>query len=124
MRRRILVCGLAALAAGLGIAAIPAASDSAASKATLIVHVYSTVGSEVLPGEPSLVPDEYARVRITKLGHHGELLSSRRTMDRTLHVYPGLYEIALAVHTTYRGRRRVTLHAGQTREVTLTVVTH
>ena len=124
MRWRVPVGGVTAFAVVLGIAAIPAASDSAASKATLIVHVYSTVGSEVLPGEPSLVPDETDPVRVTKLGRHGEPLNSRETKDHTLHVSPGLYEIALAVHTTYRGRRQVTLHGGQTREVTLTVITH
>ena len=92
--------------------------------ATLIVHVYSTVGSEVLPGEPERLPDEVARSRITRLGHDGKVLSSSKTTDRTLRLAPGLYEIALAVHAKYTGRRRVTVHAGQTLEVTLTVITH
>ena len=121
MRRRVRFGGLAALAAVLGMATIPAAGYSTPGKATLIVHVYSTTGRELSPGEPFRVPDESARLRITRLGHGGRGLSSWTTRDHTLHVASGRYEIAFATETAYRGPRRVLMKAGQTREVTLTI---
>jgi hypothetical protein len=89
--------------------------------ATLIVHVYSTAGRELLPGEPLRVPDESARLRITQIGPRGSAPRSWTTSDRTMHVVPGRYEIAFAARTAGEPRS-VTMKAGQTLEVTLTIL--
>lgn len=116
MLRRVALMG--PISVMLGIAGVPEAAHSATGMATVIVHVSSVGGPKHHSG--GHLPD--ARWHITKLGPHGEALSGRTTTDTTIHVVPGLYKIGAPDHGRYRGERRMTLRAGQTREVFLTAV--
>lgn len=97
-----------------------------ALSATLIVHVYESYGAdckrEAAENDecgPSL--DEAAPLRISRLGRNRQVVSSIDSKNHTVHVTPGLYEVALAGHIRPEPLR-VTVSAGQTVEVTLEII--
>ena len=140
MRRSLSLGGLAALAAALGIAAIPGASASAqettpqwlcqpdaAECATLIVHV-EALGACIK--HVCVHPHEVQTpLRVAQLGSIAhcykkgvarvclrKVLSSTVTNEQTLHLAPGRYDVSAS--RTSR-KTEVTVRAGQTREVTV-----
>jgi hypothetical protein len=146
--RRLSLGGLMAVAALLGIAAIPAVSysaqatepswlcsSSAAGCATLIVHPV-TRGEK--PGGPEFFPEEGAALRIAKLGSRrrctgsyrrcpGKVLGKWYTNELTLRVAPGRYRITKIESASPSARRvshspstEVSVRAGQTLDVTVT----
>lgn len=89
-----------------------------ALSATLIVHVHGCGG----PLGGCRYYEDLA-LRITRLGPTGEALASIEPESHTVHVAPGVYEVA---YLTERGGRpvqstRVTVIAGQEQEVRLTM---
>lgn len=92
--------------------------------ATLIVHVPGGCGPrrcETPTGTRELTSQP---LRITRLGAGGEALSSLETHEHTVHVAPGLYEIAvLGDNGGAFTATKVTVSADQELEVTLEVDT-
>ena len=144
MRRRVPLGGLVALAAVVGIAAMPAVSSSANAKkphwlcplhaptcATVVVHVYFKAASR---------PRHKAEVRLLErfllhVGQQGEKCGTQSTdasrcfytKNDTLGLAPGSYEVAAVETNRARTQSRaydskvVTVDAGQTLEVTLDI---
>jgi hypothetical protein len=126
MRRRVPSPVVAALAALVGIAAIPGVSFSASGKksqtclakaakcSTLIVHVYAPNPEALSPEQraeerrryPHGLPDENPLLRINKLGPGGDVLSTSITKKHELRVAPGRYGVAVIERPPDHTRRR------------------
>jgi hypothetical protein len=117
----------------LGVAVVAAPTDARGAKTprvlcaaknapdcgTVLVHVYGVGGPH--PGGQH--PQEGHALHIAKLGPRGEVLGSVTTGRHRVSLLPGRYDVAVNTSATPpRGESAtVTLSAGQTQEVTLTI---
>jgi hypothetical protein len=104
-----------------GTATTPAVPPEEALKsATIVVHVYDQGGPAGCTG--TKCPAEQAPVYVDALNPDGEVLSSFHTTDHRISVEPGEYEVAQNSALLARSEgKKVTVAAGQTSEVTLSV---
>ena len=87
-----------------------------ASTATLVIVVYSdnaAPGSRGGPGGGRVTNEIF---RVTRLGPAGEVLSSIETIEETLRLTPGEYQITLVLAPEYSAK--ATVGAGQEQKVT------
>ena len=90
---------------------------------TLVVHVY-TVGG---PAPPigcygTKCPNESTPIYVARLGLSRKIVHLTETKEHTVHVAPGEYEVALnETLLAHKQGKRVTVKAGRTVELTLTI---